>query len=1138
MSIKPGGSSSGLVPPAATSLAYRPWEAVGVDSSEWLVPHQKLKLKFIVFIDLATRLLVIHIVKVYGFLEMQGESSADFIQGLAEKWLSDKPKPRTLIPDNATAFKSREVHDFCNQVGIQLTFPAEKESWAHGIVESAIKDIKMTASAIQIDQPSLDPKVTLMLSAAALNSTEYTKGYSSYQWCYGKDYTLEDEDIRTFHDPLQDGNSMSYEALVRARQDAEAIARKTRALRVMSRLKNSTVRQPLRTFHPTQLVKVWRREWPAHLHQGKRGGGRKAVKPHWIGPGRVIFHEVLLHQDHEDERRHIVWVLIGTQLMRCSVHSVRPVTTTEQMAYEIANKDDPTQWRSIADLLPQRDFTDLTDQVSGEHEQEEPDLPDQPDPDQALVPLRRAGFKQRVPPSGMVPAAVRRRLQELEDTGEYEPSIPDEPAPPDPSIEVVNDYGTGSAPSTGPPVPTAPAEEPSSIVPPDEKRRKTDHDDSDLFNASSRQLPNYSDVNWLDNMVVEEDQSWECFETILDDNPDVMTMEFELNFTSNRQQKMFLRNPTAFLVKKMRDSEVIFGKLSAEHRALFIRAKTKEVNSFIQNQAVRKSLDDAETKTALSSGRILRARWVLTWKLIPPEDRAAARQDGMTNPSTVHTKEGDKKAKARIVLLGYEHPELGSTSYRTSSPVQSVIARNLLYQITCQHGWKLEGLDLATAFLQTRPTSADEEMWTSGVAELREALQVGPEGIMKILKNIYGSTTAPRGLWLDLHRTLCSLGGRPAMGERCLWLWASSTEKDAAGHPKIIGMMGGHVDDFHRIGDPSSSEWSSICARIDKAYQWGSAKCNEYRHAGTDVKVTLDNDGDQVITVNQQYYIDMLTDVEIPVERLRDEATPLSKQDLAACRASLGALQWLAVQTQPLLCGRCNILLKAKTWRDVCIITFADQAHVNRPGGDSTGGIITMLAGPEAKSGQVCPMVLLQWRAWKLKRKAIGSNDAEVQAVLEGEDANFRVKLLWSELHGAGWDRPVHADQVSWAEQQARDITGILCTDSRGGYDAVQVNESPLLGLSNLRSALQAMQLRESMMRVGTSLRWLASDYDLADSMTKKRPDCRTGLTKYPSKRLWCIAFDPSFTAAKKNAKSGRTAVRAIDEAARPDLSL
>ena len=33
------------------------------------------------------------------------------------------------------------------------------------------------------------------------------------------------------------------------------------------------------------------------------------------------------------------------------------------------------------------------------------------------------------------------------------------------------------------------------------------------------------------------------------------------------------------------------------------------------------------------------------------------------------------------------------------------------------------------------------------------------------------------------------------------------------------------------------------------------------------------------------------------------------------------------------------------------------------------------------------------------------------------------------------------------------EIKGIICTDSRGGYDAVEVNESPLLGLSNLRSA-------------------------------------------------------------------------------------
>ena len=55
----------------------------------------------------------------------------------------------------------------------------------------------------------------------------------------------------------------------------------------------------------------------------------------------------------------------------------------------------------------------------------------------------------------------------------------------------------------------------------------------------------------------------------------------------------------------------------------------------------------------------------------------------------------------------------------------------------------------------------------------------------------------------------------------------------------------------------------------------------------------------------------------------------------------------------------------------------------------------------------------------------------------------------------------------------------------------MMLNESPMLGLSNLRSALQALQLRESMIRTHCFLRWLASDYDLGDALTKKWPDCR-----------------------------------------------
>ncbi|CAK9075538.1 unnamed protein product [Durusdinium trenchii] len=220
-SLKLGGYSSGKVPPASTHSLYKAWQAVGVDASEWLVPNQKVKLRFLLFIDLATKLKSIYVVKQYDFLQMQGETATEVITGFSERWLVDKPKPEILVPDNSKTFKSREMHDFCSSIGIQLACPAEKESWAHGVVESAIKDLKMTASAIQIDQPHLNPRVSLMLACAALNSTEYTKGYSAFQWCYGEDYTLADEDLRTFREFENYEDHMSYESLVRARQDAE-----------------------------------------------------------------------------------------------------------------------------------------------------------------------------------------------------------------------------------------------------------------------------------------------------------------------------------------------------------------------------------------------------------------------------------------------------------------------------------------------------------------------------------------------------------------------------------------------------------------------------------------------------------------------------------------------------------------------------------------------------------------------------------------------------------------------------------------------------------------------------------------------------------------------------------------------------
>ena len=1108
-SLKPGGTSSGKIPPASTHTQYGAWEAVAVDSGEWVPPGRKIKVKFLLFMDVATKLRVVCPVHVYDFLEMKAESSQDFMSHFTERWLGSYPKPKVVLMDSAKSFISEATHNYMSDLNILVHFIAEKESWAHGVVEAAVQDLKMTASAIYQDIRDLQPPIALQLATAALNSTEFTAGFSSFQWAFGKQYSLTDEDVRTF---AATDHQSEYTRLVTLRQEAEAIALKTRARRVLTRLHNSTVRQPLREFEPLTLVKVWRKVWPQEQFKGTRSGFRKSGRPHWTGPGRVVFQELLPHQQPGDHRRHIVWVLMGHKLLRCSVHSVRPVTEEERFVYETTSGEDPMAWRTLADILPKREYYDIVDQEPQQHDREFPDLPPAPDDSTRIIPQRRVRAKSN-------------------------PQL----------LESVNEEGTHTTSAT------------SSAEPPRQPPEVNDYDQPQTKKAKS----------WVDELYMEanmEEKSMDIYNVMTEVN-EFLKIEIDLpHMSSNRQKKMFERNPVAYLVKKMKDSEVVLSRLSPEERKLFTRAKAKEVESFLRNEAVRKCLDDVEVKRAYESGRIVRARWVLTWKLVPPEDREEAVRDHQTNEHTMHTKDGLRKAKARIVLLGFQHPNLLDPAFKTSSPVQSTLGRNLLYQMSAQHQWPLEGLDLATAFLQTQPTEADQELWTTGVEELRQAVGVGAEEIMRILRNIYGSTTAPRGLWLDLHKTLTNLGAQPVLGERCLWIWLTKNEADYVdGKPQTIGAMGGHVDDFHRLGN-GSPEWLEVKAKIDAAYKWGMTKQGSYRHAGTDVSTVTDENGYQKILVDQQYYVDGLTDVEIDADRLRSEQA-LGPKDIEACRTALGGLQWLAVQSQPQLCARCNLLLTevvtsgtmatareiqqmigevrrecfklefkkfldVQTWDEMVFISMGDQAHNNRPKGDSTGGLITLAAGPGSLDGGVSPMVILAWRTWKLRRKAIGSNDAEVQSILEAEDHNFRTRLLWTELHGAGGhlgQRPRRVDLVELLELQAERVRGVLCTDSRGGYDAVEINESPLLGLSNMRSALQAFQLRDNLQRAGCKLRWLASDFDLADALTKKREDARQGLLKMLRTGHWSIKFDPSFTSAKKGKKQGKSALEAVD---------
>ena len=1032
-SLKPGGSSSKQVPPISTRPAPTAWTQVVADVGEWTsVPH-KCKLKFVLFVDAATHFRVAEPLTRMPISEMRQETAAQLIEVFSRRWLSDKPKPQVFIPDNGTSFVARSFQDFCSSVNIWMAPPISEESWAHGLAESCIQDVKEVMSKLQLSDPTLHPETCLFLATGALNQTEYVRGYSSYQWVYGKNFSLSDEDEVTLAQLKDDSPNAEFSKLVAKRQEAEETARSTRASRVLSRLKNSISRQPLRTFQVADLVKVWRRMVPQELHKGKRGGFKKAGRPSWIGPGRVVLHELLPHQDGDEAARHIVWVVLGGRLFRCSPHSVRPVTEMERAWHYATSGEEPHKWQTLRDIIPTREYEDLAEELPpGECDGDlDPDLPEEPS-QETWAPVRRLRGKQtKVDP-------YAKQVATEEDVNDYQ--APANNPQPEGLTET-----TGTSEPRG--LHDLPRERPNPVEEPDAKRYRESSLDSEEA----------------------------LFAQLHETEEEIFHINVDLSFDSNREKKRFLHSPAAFLVAKMRDSEVRLEKLRPEERALFTRAKTKEVTSFLQQEAVRKCKDLEEERYGRESGRLMKCRWVLTWKPIPEEEREEALQDAKNVSTTTTTKDGKKKAKARIVLLGYQHPDLLKAGFSSSAPVQSLLTRCMSYQLAMQNGWELEGLDLSTAFLQTGKKE-EMEIWTTGVPELRAALDIDDGGIMRVLKDFYGSTTAPRGLWQDLGKSFESVGGQRLISDPCLWIWTEPVKnpKNAYDTHRTIGFMGGHVDDFHRSGDLESPTWCHVRDQIDRLYKWGSTKRNNYRHAGTDLEMKTASNGERYLEVHQDAYVETLQDLALARDKSRSEKSELTKPEISQCRGALGGVQWLAVQTQPQLCARCNLLVSdlasaptikvakeiqelisevraqptrlqfrrlpgVKHWQDVRVITLGDQAHNNRARGGSTGGIITFLGGPNHDAGEPGPLVMLSWKSWKLQRVAIGTTDAEVQAMVESEDANYRARFLWGELNGAQINR--HEDYLQQADDLVSNIPGIVGTDSKGGYDAITREE-------------------------------------------------------------------------------------------------
>ena len=336
--------------------------------------------------------------------------------------------------------------------------------------------------------------------------------------------------------------------------------------------------------------------------------------------------------------------------------------------------------------------------------------------------------------------------------------------------------------------------------------------------------------------------------------------------------KEMLRNPLVYAAKRLDASikEVQWKRLSMEEKAEFEAAMATEVGNVLANEAVR-ALTKSE-QAEVDPARVMGMRWLLTWKLSPI----------------------GRKAKARLVILGYQHPDL--TKLATAAPTIARNSRWMLFATVALHGFLLECADASGAFLQAEPTQESNNIFAWPTAELAVAVGLPARDCyslaVKIRKAFYGLTNAPRDWWLDISAKLKQQGWRQMTTDKCVWcLYAHDPQHRQAGPDgwRIVGIIGTFVDDFLIGGDRRAKLYQVAREDITELYKLGRSTSGEFTFAGTRVIQRMD----MVIEVDMAHYVETLVEpMPLSRERAQNTKEPATAEELSLLRGVCGTLQW------------------------------------------------------------------------------------------------------------------------------------------------------------------------------------------------------------------------------------------------------
>ena len=981
---------------------------------------------------------VVHVIDEATQFHLGRRTVRDGIQArrvFEECWSSWAGTPTEMVMDCGGEFVAEPWKEFLQQENIKPILTAAP--WQRGRIERHGGTVKEMLHRIDNSQPihnEAEFERALFQVFRAKNSMASICGYSPEQAVLGKATKL----------PASIIGDESTPAHLHAIANEGPAADKFRAaleLRVLARKafvdsdNSQAIRRAVLRKSRGEITE-WQCGQPC-MFWDKRKSANMLEKGKWCGPAQVVM----------VESKTIVWITHMNRLLRCARDNLRPVSLREfERHASFSQHIDAQQAQRLAQQLQRRlhersgmfQFSDISDvqpeipnvlpETMGEQPEEEPS--------------RRMS---KAPALEMDPEEIA--IPDISEGAWDHDSVPSPSSlPPEtPNGDNMSVNGDNSEGNNNQGEPNGDVAEPTNVV------------YNALFMESNVPGP---------AALGDEDTLWDEVE---EDPRPYCEYEFEV---PQQQVQRFLANPkmhTSFLATAARraKSEVRYSSLNTAEKELFKQAKNKELNCWLETSSVKKML-----RSKIPPNRIMTSRWILTWKPDP------------TLPQ-------GRKAKARLVVRGYQDPELDQVN--TESPTLSRDARMLLLQVVSSSGWVVQNFDITTAFL--RGKSDGRQLAMEPVPELKELLQMDESEVLRLDGNAYGRVDAPLLFYKEFRRQLEKVGFETHPLDNCLFLLRNKN------NPEVLdGILGTHVDDG--IGG-GNQNYERALHELQKVLPFGQREYRKFRFTGLDIEQLPDNS----IRISQEAYVHKIEPIEIPKNRRTNKdaaATPSEVHDL---RGLCGSLQYAAVHSRPDIAAKIafiqknvckatistlldanKVLIEAKQTADTCIMvrplpiksvtfaSFGDASFASSSQLKAQQGLFIVACTPELAANRTSEISPMSWNSKQIGRVVRSTLSAEAYAMSSSLDKLTWLRCMWEYILSPTfkWQYPEKSLQTS--------LKALLITDCKSLYDLV--NKLAVPNCEEWRTTVEVMLIKQQA-EGHSQCRWISTAIMLADCLTK-----------------------------------------------------